>query len=220
MTHDSHTQDTWFSHANLHHTIKVLSPHFAAPLHCLRVQLGCFGYIQEWWKNLRLTNCIQVTCKSCDIRKSRCGSPNVPLNVSSCFLNACDPISPRWKYFRKVCSSRTIMKQKSRSRALRPKMSTASWGGERRGSDGGGGGEGRGRREGLEGGEKSCWTVQVATYLELLPQPQVDHLLWCSLVIPGTHLVNVAGRPSRDKNMATLTCRSHDFICKSHSPHI
>ena len=147
MTHDSHMQVTWFSHANLHHTVKVLSPHFVAPLHCLRVQLGCFGYIQEWWKNLRLTNCVQVTCKSCDIRKSRCGSPNVPLNVSSCFINADDIISPRWKYFRKVCSSRTIMKQKSRSRALRPKMSTASWGGARRGSEGGGGGEGRRRRE-------------------------------------------------------------------------
>ena len=53
----------------------------------------------------------------------------------------------------------------------------------------------RGRRE--EGGGRR---EERGTHLELLPQFQVDHLLRCPLVIPGAHLVNVAGRPDKDRH--------------------
>ena len=57
----------------------------------------------------------------------------------------------------------------------------------------------RGREEGeRKEGEKKGGRER-GTHLELFPQLQVDHLLCCPLVIPGTHLVNVAGRPDKDR---------------------
>ena len=58
----------------------------------------------------------------------------------------------------------------------------------------------RGREEGerKEKGEKKGGRER-GTHLELFPQLQVDHLLCCPLVIPGAHLVNVAGCPDKDR---------------------
>ena len=84
------------------------------------------------------------------------------------------------------------------------------------GEGGRGGGEGKGWRRGKEFLNCESGNVPGLCFHNLRLTTSCDILLSYQAPIR----FNVAGRPSRDKNIATLTCRSHDFICQLHSPHI